>query len=383
MFERFADRRFVVWVAAVSLGISGRAEALERPWRPIPVFELTEETPRIATELGNERSSSEPGIALALLRDDRPLVVVYRGVESMERGTPIGPETRFYIASIAKTMTATATLMLWERKALSLEDSLGRWVENIPECARGVRLIHLLQHTSGIPDYFDAFGDTASGIDNARVLTFVRQLKALEFGPGTRYAYSNTGYVLLAEVIARASGRGYATFVEDSILTPLGMARTTLVGAGSADLEHRARAYRKKDGGFVPDRVRDHRTLGGGGIYSTLDDLVIWYRAVVESKLIKPSSTALLFETPVTFSGRRSYLGMGWSDETPGPKTPMLHGLRAYGSFGVLGGHSAAILFYPDHGLAWIALSNVAEGALPPPGLMERFFRRQERPASN
>ena len=316
----------------------------------------------------------EPGVALALLRDGEPIAMRYVGVETVERATPIGPETRFYIASIAKTMTATAVLMLRERGALRLEDRLGQWIDSLPACAREVRLIHLLQHTSGLPDYFEAFNDSVAGFDNPRVLAFVRALRSLPFEPGERYAYSNTGYVLLAEVIAKASGRGYAAFVEDSILRPLGMTGTTLA-RGRAGAERRAAGYRKAGGQYV-NHDPNHWTQGAGGVYSTLPDLITWYRATMGSRLLKPSSTALLFETPVTLSGKKSYLGMGWSDETPGPRTPETEGLRAYGCFGVLAGFHSAMLFYPDHGLAWIALSNSGEGALLPDGMAGRLFRR-------
>jgi CubicO group peptidase (beta-lactamase class C family) len=366
-------------IAALTLAFVASAAAQPRPWEPVPRYELRCTATGAAAELDRAtatRGARAPGVALALLKDGQPLATRYAGVENLERSTPIGPETRFYIASLAKSITATAALMLRDRGVLKLQDSLGKWVDNLPPCARGVRLIHLLHHTSGLPDYFEAFGDSATGVDNARVLAFVRSLKALEFDPGERYGYSNTGYVVLAEVIGRASGRGFAPFVEDSILRPLGMTSSVLVRKGAPVIQHRATGYRKDGDGHVKDDLRDLWTLGSGGIYSTLPDVITWYRAVVASRLLKPASTMLLFETPVTLSGRKSYLGMGWNDETPGPKTPDVQGLRAYGSFGELAGFRAAILFYPDHGLAWIALSNAGDGAFPPQGMDARLFRR-------
>ena len=376
-FARWRRRAGAAWVALLAL--HANAAAQPRPWQPIPRFELQGSPAALAAELDRataSRAANEPGVAVALLRDGQPPAIRYAGVENVDRRVPIGPETRFYIASLAKTMTATAVLMLRERGALRLQDSLSRWIDGLPPSVRGVRLMHLLQHTSGIPDHFEALGDTAKDLDNARVLAFVRGLSALEFQPGERFAYSNTGYVLLAEVIGRASGRDYAAFVQDSILRPLGMTRTTLVRRGAPALEHQATGYRKKAGRIEKDDLGSLWTLGSGGVYSTLTDVITWYRAVVESRLLKPTSTALLFEVPVTLSGRRSYLGMGWSEETLGPRTPQVDGLRAYGSFGELRGFRSAILFYPDHGLAWIALSNAGDGAFPPEGMNERLFRR-------
>ena len=246
----------------------------------------------------------------------------------------------------------------------------------MPACARDVRLIHLLQHTSGLPDHFEAFGDTATGVDNARVLAFVRGLDSLDFRPGEDHAYSNTGYVRLAEVIERASGVGYVAFMQDSIFRPLGMTKTSLVLKSMRPIDHRARGYHRDGDRYVPDDVRDHWALGSGGVYSTLDDMMTWHLDVMESRLLSPSSTSLLFETPVTLSGKKSYLGMGWSDETPGRRSPEIEGLRAYGCFGDLAGFRSAILFYPDYGVTWIALSNSGDGAFPPKGMVERLFKR-------
>lgn len=366
-------------VLAATAATWDTVSAVPRPWQPIPRFEVhcsaAEATAELDRAIGT-RGPRDPGVALALLRDGQPLAVRYAGVESQDGVAPIGPETRFYIASLAKTMTATAVLMLRARGRLRLEDPLARWVDKLPACARDVRLIHLLQHTSGLPDHFEAFGDTATGVDNARVVAFVRGLDSLDFKPGEDYAYSNTGYVLLAEVIERASGVGYVAFMQDSVLRPLGMTKTSLVLKGKGTLAHRARAYHRDGDRFVSDDLRDQWTLGSGGVYSTLTDLMTWYRAVIESRLLSPTSTSLLFETPVTLSGKKSYLGMGWSDETPGRRTPEIEGLRAYGSFGELAGFRSAILFYPDHGVAWIALSNSGDGAFPPKGMVERLFKR-------
>jgi CubicO group peptidase (beta-lactamase class C family) len=367
-------------ITAIVVMLAGQTPALAqpRPWRPIPRFESRCTAEAATAELERataNRMPTEPGGAWVMLQDGEPLATRYFGVERIG-GPAIGPETRFYIGSLAKTITATAALMLRERGALRLEDPLGRWIDGLPAFARDVRIIHLLQHTSGLPDIFEALGDTVSGLDNARVLGFVRGLDSLRFAPGERHAYSNTGYVLLAEVIGKASGRGFAPFVEDSILKPLGMTATTLVRKGAPAIPHRAVGYRRAAGGFVPDDLRDHWSLGSGGIHSTLGDMITWYRAVVSSRLLRPSSTALLFDPPVTTSGRKSHLGMGWSDETMGSRTPDVDGLRAFGSFGSLAGFRSALMFYPDHGLAWIALTNAGEGELPPEGMPMRLFRK-------
>src|SRR5262245_6619442 len=206
--------RMTVVVVAGLCFLSGSSLAQTKPWLPTPRYELASSDTSLTSELTRATETfrpGDPGVAVALLGGSDAPIIRYVGVESMQRPTKIGPETRFYIASVAKTMTAMAALMLRDRGALKLEDSLSRWIDGLPSCMRDVRVMHLLQHTSGIPDYYEALGDSAGASqDQAGVLRFARGLTALEFEPGVRYGYSNTGYVLLAEVIGKASGRGFA-----------------------------------------------------------------------------------------------------------------------------------------------------------------------------
>jgi CubicO group peptidase (beta-lactamase class C family) len=116
--------------------------------------------------------------------------------------------------------------------------------------------------------------------------------------------------------------------------------------------------------------------VGSGGVYSTLPDLALWYAAVMDSRLLKPMTATIQFYPPVTLAGSRSYLGMGWSDETFGPKTPAIDGLRSYASIGMLRGFRSMIQLFPDQGLGWIALSNTGEMPLLGSGVVELFFRR-------
>ncbi len=377
MFIRSASsRRLAVGSLLFTLIAVGPVRAISPPWRPATRFELRDATAALAERLDKASRPGEPGFAVILLRDGKPVLTKFSGVESLETGSPIDAQTRFYIASITKTFTATAVLMLYERGQLHLEEPLSRWVDGLPACARDVRIQNLLYHTSGIPDYFDVLGDRVSGMTNADILTFVRHLDRLEFKPGEDYAYSNTGYVLLAEVIERVSGKSYEVFLQENIFTPLGMTHTVVVRSGTPKFSHRARGYRKESGGFVPDDYRDLYTVGSGGVYSTLPDLVLWYGAVMDSRLLKPRTATIQFYPPVTLAGSRSYLGMGWSDETFGPKTPALDGLRSYASIGQLRGFRSMIQLFPDQGLGWIALSNAGEMPMLGPGIVELFIHR-------
>jgi len=377
MFARSASSlRLALVCLPLTLIAMEPALSASPPWRPVARFELRDATPSLVERLERMARTREPGFAVMLLRDGKPVLTKFSGVESLETGTAIDAETRFYIASIAKTFTATAVLMLYERGQLHLEDRLTRWVDGLPASLREVRIRHLLDHTSGIPDYFEVLGERLPGKTNADILDFVRHLDKLEFEPGVGYAYSNTGYVLLAEVIERVSKKSYEAFLEENIFLPIGMTHTLVVRKGSPEFPHRARGYRKDGDRFVPDDYRETFTVGSGGIYSTIPDLARWYGAVMQSRLLKPATATIQFYPPVTLSGERSYLGMGWSDETFGPKTPALDGLRSFGSLGMLYGFRSMIQVFPDQGLGWIALSNSGEMPMLGSEVVELFFRR-------
>lgn len=190
---------------------------------------------RARTELGHFTG------AVAVMRNGESVFEGAYGPADLN-GRANTPETLFQAASITKPMTAWAILKLRDAGRLTLDDRLCRFIQPCPEAWSGITLDQLLRHTAGVPDYEAALGlgsqewtammrrpDSASAI-----VDWARE-RPLDFVPGERFAYSNTGYVLLARVIAEASGQGYETWVRESVLTPVGMTAARLGGEGPAD----------------------------------------------------------------------------------------------------------------------------------------------------
>ena len=199
------------------------------------------------------------------------------GLADLSTGTPVTTETRFDMASVAKQFTATAILMLQRDGALSLADPVSTYIEGLPAWGRTVTLDQLMHHTSRVRDYWVALDDDGIGFsnaaDHARILDSIRRLRSLE--PGTGYTYSNSNYVLLAEVVNRVSGQPLPVFLDERIFTPLGldMELTPSLVAPDVALSYDA------DLNFQPP---GWTAYGAIGIFTTPSELVRWgdqYRA--------------------------------------------------------------------------------------------------------
>ena len=171
-----------------------------------------------------------PGIAIAVVKDGKPVKVKGYGLADVEHGVPVTADTVFQLASVTKQFTAAAVMLLVEDGKLSLEDAVSKHVDDLPEAWRKVTVRQLLNHTSGIPNYTSSPDYERMSFDDVKpedVFKLVRD-KPLEFEPGARHAYSNTGYYLLGMVIGHAGGKPYGQFVAERIFRPLGMDRSRL-----------------------------------------------------------------------------------------------------------------------------------------------------------
>ncbi|MBM3744273.1 MAG: tetratricopeptide repeat protein [Acidobacteria bacterium] len=232
------------------------------------------------------------------------------GLANREFGIPNAPDTKFRLGSITKQFTATLVLQLVEQGKLRLDGKIGDY---LPECPKkvGERItIHqLLNHTSGIPSYtgFPGFADKLSR-DPLTPLELARMYweKELEFEPGSRYAYNNSGYHLLGVLIEKITGHPYAKALQERILTPLGM-KDTGYDDYNTILPRRASGYRPVLDGYLNAAYLDMSLpYSAGALYSTVEDLHVWDQALYSDKLLAPKSKDLMFQP-----GMNNY-GYGW-----------------------------------------------------------------------
>ncbi len=227
---------------------------------------------------------------ILVLREGHDSVVAGFGLADRARGVANGRATRFGIGSLTKTFTAAAIAILHERGALSLDDTLGKYIPKFPHGGE-ITIRHLLAHTSGVPDYHSLPDYRARRVQPTTLAEFAAWIgtKPLDFRPGEKDSYSSSGYALLAHVIERVSGLRYGEFLRRKLFKPLGMTETGDLSDGSA-VPGLATGY---DPGFPPAGVQAPPQMsatwleGSGSLYSTAADLVRWARAIRDDRLFR------------------------------------------------------------------------------------------------
>ena len=289
--------------------------------------------------------------SVLVARADDILLAKGIGLANIEHYVPNIPQTKFRLGSITKQFTATAILLLAQQGKLSLEDLASKHVENCPDAWKPVTIHHLLTHTSGIPSFTGLPGYRAAQplpSPPAKTLELVRDMP-LEFAPGEKFAYSNSGYVLLGQIIENVSGQSYAEFVRQNIFEPLAM-----LDSGYDDpkkiLPHRAAGYRIGDtptNAAYLDMTIPH---AAGALYSTALDLHRWSRALDAGKLLPPEAATKMF-TPV-----KEKYGYGWFIDQQFGRKRVYHG-------GGINGFTTELFRYPDDQICVVVLSNTESRA--------------------
>jgi CubicO group peptidase (beta-lactamase class C family) len=311
------------------------------------------------------------------------------GLARLRDKTPITPQTLFELASVSKTFTATATLMLQERGKLSLHDDVRKYVPELPkyDSARPIKIGDLLQHTSGLPDYL-SFEDVPNhnrgfwvNEDYVREFAKRRNNFPLEFPTGQKYQYENTNYMLLGLIIARVSKRSFGRFMHDEIFEPAGMKSTFVYEdpkvVSNDRASHCAIGYEKKkkqweeSWGVPPYRSEQHLEVGDGAIWTSLDDMQRWDAALRGHKLISEATMKAALTPSRTRDGVTNDYGFGWQVYLDG--SGIMNGFGHEGSWGgfrtsyyqyLAADRTTVILsnrgnFDPDN--FWYALNDVVE----------------------
>lgn len=301
---------------------------------------------------------SIPGLSLAVVRDGQVVLTRGYGLANVELQVRAAPETVYQSGSVGKQFTAAAVMMLVEEGKLGLDDPISRFFPEAPASWAGIRVRHLLSHTSGLKDYDLPLWHEYTDGDLLRAFAE----PPLEFVPGEQWSYSNTGYVLLGFLIQRVTGRFYGDLLAERVFRPLGMRGTRIIS--EADIvPNRAAGYRLVDGALENQEWVSpslNRTADGA-LYLTVLDLAKWDTALEAGRLLKPESLAALW-TPVRLKDGR--LAEGYDDNAYafGWAVGEQRGHRRIEHGGSWQGFRAQNSRYPDDHLAVIVLLNLAGG---------------------
>ena len=308
-------------------------------------------------------SGAAPGAAVLVVRNGGVDFERGIGVADLHSQRAIDGHTNFRLASVSKQFTAMAIMLLVHDGKLKYDDRLSDILPGFPEYGKAIRIRNLLNHTSGLKDYEDlmppAEFDASHQIQDAAVQDLLMKQQTTEFMPGSKWAYSNSGYVLLGLIAQKVSGEPFPDFLNRRIFAPLHMGGTLAYVRGKNQVSNRAFGYSMEGGLWTEtDQGPTSATLGDGGVYSSLADLAKWDRALRQHTLLSANEMEAAF-TPVELSGGEvrgpdgepAAYGFGWFLNS-------YKGHRRMWHYGETIGFRTAIQRFVEHELTIIVLLN-------------------------
>ena len=295
-----------------------------------------------------------PGLSVAVLSGDRVVLSRGYGFANVELRVPASDSTVYQSGSMGKQFTAALVEMLVDSHRLRLDDSIVRWFPEGAGVWQEITVRRLLTHTAGVAEYTDSTFDYRKDYTEDELVKFAAA-RPLDFRPGERWSYSNTGYVLLGALIHRVTGRFYGDLLRDSVFGPLGMRDSRVIS--EADIvPNRAAGYRLVDGALKNQEwvAPMLNTTADGALYFTVRDLTRWAIALNHRSVPSPAALDTAW-TPVRLSDGATYpYGFGWFLLPQRDQRRISH-------TGSWQGFKTAIARYPKSGLTVIVLANLAE----------------------
>jgi CubicO group peptidase (beta-lactamase class C family) len=315
-----------------------------------------------------------PGAAVLVLHEGRVLHNKGYGLADLASVVPITPDTAFLLASITKQFTAMAILILAERGKITIDDRIAGILPEFNSWGNSITIRRLLNHTSGLQDY-EALFIQSKQIDEEYPRRSKREHGEFEptaaealkmiagamprFAPGDQWEYSNSGYVVLAQIVERVSGMPFAQFLRQTILSPLGMSSSVLYDETKPGIPHRATSYMLRAGSYEEaDYTPLNAVYGPDGLYGTPNDLIEWYCALDTDlvmgarRLVSASTLREAFTSGWLNSGANIGYGCGWF-------LGKSLGLQRVSHTGSWVGFRHLVVHYPDQRFTLLVLSNV------------------------
>ena len=296
-----------------------------------------------------------PGCALAIIEDGKVIYKKGYGMANLEHEIPITPKSVFYIGSVSKQFVSMSIALLVKQGKLSLDDDIRKYLPEMPDYGTSITVQNLIYHTSGLRDYLTLLG--IAGIDFGTyheddVVELIAQQKALNFNPGERYLYSNSGYFMLAVIVKRASGKSLRQFADENIFKPLGMKNSHFHDDYLMLIKNRATGYFPA-GGEYRNFISTFDCVGSGGLFTSVEDLFLWDQNFVHKKVGGKDVFDLMHTKGKLNSGKE--LDYAFAITIGSYK-----GLKTVGHGGALGGYRSSILRFSEQDFSVICLSNLS-----------------------
>jgi CubicO group peptidase (beta-lactamase class C family) len=319
---------------AASRSVDSKIDALFAPWN----------------------SLNTPGAAVAVVKDG---IVVYRrgfGSAQLEYGVPITPSTVFHVASVSKQFTAMAVSLLEAQGKLSAADDIRKYLPEMHDFGTKITILNLLNHTSGIRDQWDLMVLSGWRMDDVitqdQLLGRLTRQKELNFAPGSRYMYSNSGFTLLAEIVRRVGGKPFTDWTRENIFEPLGMTSTRFHIDHTEIVKDRAYSYDGDPQRGFKNSPLNYANAGATSLFTTVEDMANWLRNFEDMRLGGPAVMDKMLTKAVLTDGTEIPYGRGISVDT-------YRGLKTIGHSGGDAGFRSHIVYFPEARFGVAVFSNL------------------------
>ena len=300
--------------------------------------------------------TDSPGCALGIIKDGKIIYKKGYGMANLEHGIPITPKSVFYIGSVSKQFVSMSIALLIKQEKLSLDDDIRKYLPEMPDYGTPITVQNLIYHTSGLRDYLTLLG--IAGIDFGTyheddVVELIARQKALNFSPGERYLYSNSGYFMLAVIVKRASGKSLRQFADENIFKPLEMKNSHFHDDYTMPIKNRASGYFPAGGGKYKNFISTFDCVGSGGLFTSVEDLFLWDQNFYHHKVGGKDLIDLMHTKGKLNSGEEL-------DYAFALVIGKYKGLKTVSHGGALGGYRSALIRFPEHNFSVICLSNLS-----------------------
>jgi CubicO group peptidase (beta-lactamase class C family) len=297
-----------------------------------------------------------PGCTVGIVRNDSLIFSKGYGMANLEYAISNEPLTLYHMASVSKQFTAFSIILLAKQGKLKLDDDIHKWLPWFPDLKEKITILNLLNHTSGIRDQWQLLAISGTRLDDVitqdQIIKILSKQQALNFKPGDKYSYSNSGFTMLAEIVKAASGQTLRQFTDSAIFKPLGMTSTHFHDDYTEIEKNRSYSYDRKDSSHFTNAVLSYSVSGATSLFTNINDMSKWVMNFYDHKVGDQKDIDLLTQKGKLNNGKELSYALGIVSDT-------YNGWRQYSHSGGDAGYRTHVAVFPDLKMGFIVFSNL------------------------
>ena len=303
-------------------------------------------------------TANSPGCTVGIVRNDSLIFSKGYGMANLEYAISNEPLTLYHMASVSKQFTAFSIILLARQGKLKLDDDIRKWLPWFPDLKEKITIRNLLNHTSGIRDQWQLLAISGTRLDDVitqeQIIKILSKQQALNFKPGDKYSYSNSGFTMLAEIVKAASGQTLRQFTDSAIFKPLGMTSTHFHDDYTEIEKYRSYSYNRKDSSHFTNAVLSYSVAGATSLFTNINDMSKWVMNFYDHKLGDQKDIDMLTQKGKLNNGKELSYALGIVSDT-------YHGWRQYSHSGGDAGYRTHVAVFPDLKMGFMVFSNLGD----------------------